>query len=209
MKFSYAYVDDNTGMQLAARHGTEQAPIFVSLDPGYYCLRVFNPTGPGGQFNVQMSGANKGIRPGATMQMAPPLPLLDIGNLTINGYYEKSRYLNDGNVNVLPGLMAGHIYTLRDWVGATNKDQFYIFSLDAGRTVTVELGNLYLGGRVTIETANGGIVGETVESGIPLTPHPPGQKFEGLLPAGTYYLHVAFAGVGGPGTPYSISLTAR
>jgi hypothetical protein len=208
LRFSYSYIDDNTGIQLAARHGTPEAPVFVTLDPGYYCLRAFNPMGPGGQFNVQMSGTIKGLRPGATKQMAIDLPLLDVGNLSTNGYYERSRYINDGNINIQPGLTAGHIYTLRDWVGRANGDQFYIFSIDASRTVTVELANLYLGARATIETANG-IVGATADAGTPLTPRPPSQKFEGLLPAGTYYLHVAFAGVGGPGTPYSVSLTAR
>jgi hypothetical protein len=208
-KFSYLYVDDNTGAQLAARHGTEQAPIFVSLDPGYYCLKVFNPSALGVQFQVQMSGQAKGLRPGTTKQTAPPVAALDIGNLTPNGYYEKSRYINDGNVNVKPLLAPGHIYTLRDWVGGAGRDQFYVFSLDANRRVSIELANLYLGARATIETEGGGIVAETVESGIPLGPRPPSQKFEGLLPAGTYYLHVAFAGVGGPGTPYAIALTAQ
>ena len=82
-------------------------------------------------------------------------------------------------------------------------------SLEANRRVSIELANLYLGARATIEIEGGAIVAETVESGTPLEPRPPGQKFEGLLPAGTYYLHVAFAGVGGPGTPYAIALTAK
>lgn len=209
LRFNYAYVDDNTGAQLAVKHGTEQAPIFVSLDPGYYCLRVFNPMGMGVQFQVQMSAQAEGLRPGATPQMAPPVPSMDIGNLTPNGYYEKSRYINDGNHNITPTLTAGHQYTLRDWIGTANKDQYYAFSLDVTRDVSIDLNNLYLGARVTIETANGGILGETVETGTPLTPHPPGQRFEGALPAGTYYLHVAFAGVGGPGTPYAVTLTAQ
>lgn len=208
-RFSYLYVDDNTGAQLSPRRGTEQTPIFVSLDPGYYCLKVFNPTGPNVQFQVQMNGAAKGLRPGSTIQMAPPLPALDIGNLPSNGYYEKSRYINEGDINVRPLLTPHHIYTLRDWVGGTSKDHFYIFSLEANRNVTIELANLYLGASATIQMANGRVVGQTVESGTPLTPRPVSQKFEGLLPAGTYYLHIAFAGVGAPGTPYAVWLTAR
>jgi hypothetical protein len=207
--FNFLFVDDSTGAQIQPVHGDQNAPIFVSLDPGYYCLKVFSATAPNEQFRVQMSTGNIFIRPSSTRAQAVPLAQFDIGNLTPNGYYGKSRYINADNHNNLLQLVPDHIYTLRDWVGGGATDQFYAFSIDASRNVTVELGNLYLGARTTIETAAGEIVAETVDAGIPLRPRPPGQQFNGPLPAGTYYLHVAFAGVGLPGTPYAIALTAH
>ena len=209
-KYSYVFIDDVTGNSLATQQGTGAAPVFVSLDPGYYCLKIFNPQVlTGVQYRMSLSDQRMGLPPGTTTQNAPPLPAMDIGNLTPNGYYGQSRYINANNPAVRPTLVPDHIYTLRDWVGTAGPDQWYIFSLDATRAMTMDVGNLYLGARVTIETASGGVVAESADVGQSLIGRAPNQHFNGALPAGTYYLHIKFADVGGPGTPYAVSLTAH
>jgi len=103
-----------------------------------------------------------------------------------------------------------HIYVVRDWVGTTVPNAYYEFKLDNQSEISITFGSLYLGARATIETASGVPVAETAElSGSPLKPRPLPQQFNGSLPAGVYYLHVTFAGVGSPGTPYQLSLTAK
>jgi hypothetical protein len=106
-------------------------------------------------------------------------------------------------------LDPGHEYVLRDWVGTAKPDQWYKLSLDAARTVAISLYNMYLGVGVTLETEDGTVVAATVANGSPLTPLLAQQSFKGPLPATTFYLHIHFAGVGGPGTPFGLSVMAN
>jgi len=207
-KYSIGYVDDQTGRLL-------QAPLFpqsISLDPGYYCLKVFNAQNPPSvQYNLKLSPVLDGFQPGTTPAAAVNLTIMDIGNLTPNGYLGPNwRYVNPPNVHPTPDLTPNHIYVVRDWVGTSSPNAYYRLKLDTQSNVSIVVSNLYLTANITVETENGQVVAATAElPGSPLVPKPLSQQFNGALPAGTYNLHVAFARVGSPGTPYQIELTAR
>jgi len=189
----------------------------LSLDPGYYCLKVFNPQVPTGtSYNISFSVPQAGLPPSQNRQLPMRLTGFELGNLTHNGYYQKSRYLyyndNPNSANPPPLLLTpGHEYVLRDWVGPTLQNQWYEFSLDQSRNVSLHLGNLYEGATVTIETKTGAqiVAAAIYDNASSLNQLLPPQSFIAALPADTYLLHVSFGGVGTLGTTYALSLTAQ
>jgi hypothetical protein len=213
LQYSYQIVDDLTGDQYdpGIVSGFE-----LSLDPGFYCLKVFNPQVLSGvPYNISLSAQQAGIPPSPTQANALPVSQNELGNLSHNGYHQDSRYIffhNNPHPTSGPPLTLtpGHEYVLRDWVGSAIQNQWYKFSLDGSRNVTLHLQNLYLGTTVTIETTSGEVVATTVnDNASPLGPLLPTQSFKGALPAGMYYLHISFVGNGSPGTTFSLSLTTQ
>jgi hypothetical protein len=207
--FDFRIVDDLTGREMTAT----QNNFMLSLDPGYYCLKVFNADGTqGAPYRVDISEIPKGFIPPTTKPGAFFLAQLELGNLTQNGYYAETRYvrfLNNNNPNIPLQLEPAHEYVLRDWLSGAKREQWYKFSLDAQRTVEVRLYNLYLGANFSLETEGGTIVAAGVPGGSPLTPLLATQVFKGALPASTYYLRVSYANVGSPGTTFGLWLRAN
>ncbi len=213
LQYSYQIVDDLTGAQYdpSIVSGFE-----LSLDPGFYCLKVFNPQVLSGvSYNINLSAQQAGVPSSPTQANALPVSQNELGNLSHNGYHQDSRYVffhNNPHPSSGPPLTLtpGHEYVLRDWVGSTIPNQWYKFSLDGSRSVALHLQNLYLATTVTIETTGGNVVATTVnDNASPLGPLLPTQSFKGVLPAGTYYLHISFGGNGSPGTTFSLSLIAQ
>jgi hypothetical protein len=161
-----------------------------------------------------LSGQQAGVPPSGTGEGALPVSQNELGNLSHNGYHQDTRYLffhNNPHPTTAPQLplTPGHEYVLRDWVWPPKQAQWYKFSVNDSRNVTLRLQNLYLGATAVIQTETGQIAGVAVyDNASPLGPLLPSQSFSGTLPAGTYYLLVSFQGVGFPGTTFAISLTA-
>jgi hypothetical protein len=213
LQYSYQIVDDLTGSQYDP--GVVSG-FGLSLDPGFYCLKVFNPQVlTGAPYNINLSLQQAGIPPSPTQENALPVSQNELGNLSHNGYHQDTRYIffhNNPHPSSGPplALTPGHEYVLRDWVGSANRSQWYKFSLDGSRNVTLRLQNLYFGTTATIQATSGTIVGTTVnDNASPLGPLLPSQSFKGVLPAGMYYLLISFGGSGSPGTTFSLTLTAQ
>jgi hypothetical protein len=211
LKYSFQIVDDLTGNQF----DPVQSNFMLSLDPGYYCLKVFNAQSLSATpYNISLAALAAGFVPGATKDRALPVSQMELGNLSHNGYYAQTRYVlwlnNPNNPNPTPPLQLtpGHEYVLRDWIGPATPDQWYRFDLTDTRTIDIRLGNLYLGAIAIIEAADGTFAGVTTyDNASALGPLLTSQSFVGALPAGTYYLHIKFGGVGAFGTTFALSLT--
>jgi hypothetical protein len=215
IRYSYQIVDDLNG---AAYDPDVVNGFQLSLDPGYYCLKIFNSQVPGNNpYNFQISAQNAGVPP--SQNKAAPIPLSqdDLGNLSQNGYHQKSRYIyfNSAPAVGVPTspppvvLTPGHQYVLRDWVGPANQVQWYTFALDSTRNISLHFQNLYLGATLALERLDGTVVGAAVyDNASSLGPLLPSQSFNGSLPAGTYLIGIAFQGIGAPGTTFALSLTA-
>jgi len=203
-RFGYQIIDDLTGRNLAL---LGQNNMGLSLDPGFYCLRVFNPQGLGGTaFSLTLAIQLAGILPGHTKDSAQFVAAMELGNLTSNGYYVQSRYLNTMAGIV---LQPSHEYVLRDWLGLITGPQYYRFELRETRRVEIGLDNLYAGADVVIETDDGLLVdGSDGGNASPIGGLVPSQQYAGSLPAGRYYLRINYRGLVVPGTPFQLWMRA-
>jgi hypothetical protein len=203
-KFGYQIVDDLTGKNMALLGSNN---LELSLDPGYYCLKVFNPEGIGGvNFALSLQIQLAGILPGHTTSTAQFIASMELGNLTSNGYYLPSRY-----VDTLGGivLQPSHEYVIRDWLGLIAGTQYYRFQIADDRRVEVRLDNLYVGADVVILTDDGLLVdGTDGGNASPIGGLVPSQQYIGLLPAGRYYVRINYRGGVTPGTPFQLWMRA-
>jgi hypothetical protein len=122
---------------------------------------------------------------------------------------EQSRFENTNVPNIPIALEVGHDYVLRDWLGSSNTQQWYRFSLDAARKLNLSLASLYLGVSASLETGDGTVVAATNPSGTDFNSAVRPQAFDVSLPAATYYLRLSFSGVGAPGTPFQVTVKAQ
>jgi Peptidase A4 family len=203
-KFDYQIVDDLTGRNLSL---LDQNNIGLSLDPGFYCLKVFNPQGTGAtNFALSLQIQLAGILPGHTQPTAQFVASMELGNLTSNGYYAGSRYLNTlGGIVLQPS----HEYVVRDWLGMATGPQYYRFALADQRTVELRLDNLYAGADVVLLTDDGILVdGTDGGNASPIGGLVPSQQHSGSLPAGRYYIRINYRGLVAPGTPFQLWMRA-
>jgi hypothetical protein len=119
--YAIEIVDDLTGNFALADYSQNGSLFFLSIDPGYYCLRIRNLMPQPTPYSFQLSTIPAGYFTTPTMTGAQFVTLMDLGNLSNNLYY-KPRFIwmqqhpNPGDLPPL-NLTAGHVYTLRDWVG--------------------------------------------------------------------------------------------
>jgi hypothetical protein len=212
--YAIEIVDDLTGNSALADYSQSGSLFFLSIDPGYYCLRIRNLMPQPTPYNFQLSTIPAGYFTTPTMAGAQLVTLMDLGNLSNNLYY-KPRFIwmqqHPGPGDLPPlNLTAGHVYTLRDWVGVAAPDQWYRFSIDVPRSVQIAFTNLYLGATVSVVDTAGNVIGASAyENASMLGSIIPNQDYQGSLPAGTYYLHISFSGTGAPGTRFTLELTAQ
>jgi hypothetical protein len=205
-KYKMAIVDDLTAREIEPRD-------LLSYDPGYYCLKIFNPQIPGPvSYQVSLAATLAGVIPSQDRDRALPLSLLELGNLSENGYAVSTRYVRyqGGTTPDAPlQLVPSHEYVIRDWVGVGQATQWYAFALAAPQTIELRLYNLYFWADVVIENDQGQVVGSTFSEGISLIDgRLPNQVFKARLPAGKYFLRVGYRGTQSPGTPFALWLRA-
>ena len=212
--YAVEIVDDLTDSSALSDYSQNAKLYFLSLDPGYYCLRIRNLMAQSTPYNFQLSAVPAGYFTAPTMAGAMFVALMDVGNITNNLYYDPrfiwmQQHPNPGDTPSLT-LTPDHVYTLRDWVGVAAPDQWYSFALDVPRTVKIAFDNLYLGATVSVVDAAGNFLGASVyENASMIGSIIPFQNYQGPLPVGTYYLHISFSMVGSPGTRFTLELTAQ
>lgn len=212
--YAIEIVDDLTGNFKVSQYFQNGALYNLSLDPGFYCVRIRALTGEPTAYNFQLSASPAGYVTSSDPKAPQELTLMDLGNLSSNLYYG-TRYVwaqtHPGPGNSPPATLApGHVYELRDWVGVAAPDQWYRFTLDATRNVNVTFSGLYMGATVSLLDSAGNFIGATVYSNSsPLGPILVSQSYQSQLLAGNYDLHIAFTGVGSPGTRFTLEVMAQ
>lgn len=203
-RFGYQIIDDLTGRTMSLLGPNNQG---LSLDPGFYCLKVFNPQGTGAtNFALSLQLHLAGILPGHTKPTAQFIASMDLGNLSSDGYYASTRY-----VDTMAGivLQPAHEYVLRDWLGMASGPQYYRFEIKEPRTVELRLDDLYAGADVVLETDDGKLVDGTDDGNTSaIGGLVPSQQYSGSLPAGRYYVRINYRGLVAPGTPFQLWMRA-
>ncbi len=213
---SYAIdiIDDLTGISKLSDYSQDLSIFFLTVDPGFYCVRIRPLAGGTIAYNFQLAAGPAGWITTPNPNAPQNLTLMDLGNLSSNLYYG-TRYVwaqtHPGDANTPPVTLApGHDYELRDWVGVAAPNQWYWFTLDAPRNLKVSFTGLYMGATVSLVDWAGNFVGATVYSNSsPLGSIIASQSYTGQLPAGNYKMHIAFTGVGSPGTRFTLEVTAQ
>ena len=169
---------DSTGARLVLRKhtGTTQEVINQTLKAGTYYLRVQYLYSLGTPYRLRVAASTP-----AAVAATPQ-----------DNTQESARYLGS--------LGSGQVRAVDDYVGADDSDDYYAFTLDKPTSIYFKLSGLTENANMQILSGSGQSLKTSHESGVS------NESVTMALPAGTYFVHVYFAGA--VGTNYRLRLSA-
>ncbi|MGD9658949.1 MAG: hypothetical protein AB7U61_15160 [Methylocystis sp.] len=201
-------IDRNDGGRfMVAGRGRPRPDLHYLLDPGFYCLQIFNrhPVPPI-NYDVALSLPLGALRPGPSTEEAPFVTELDVGIFSQNGLYKGTRYVRGDN-HLPPALDPFKQYTLREWIGTNEAEQWLKFSIPRSGKLTSGLYRLYRPVGLEILDEIGRTIAVGQSSGVPPLDFLPPVQLEARIAAGVYYVRLTSLSTAGPGTSYVAAFT--